>query len=100
MTVRERFLAMGVLGFVTLAGVGLIVSQFVVSPLRERGRSIDKLKSEIAERRDRIATIFGQKPKVEVWRDQMLPAETWLSRAAYEKNLWAILSASAFAANN
>ncbi len=96
MTVRERFLAMGVLGFVTLAGVALIVSQFVVSPLRERGRSIDKLKSDIAEKRDRIATILAEKPKMELWRKQSLPADIGLARLEYEKYLRELFRQSGF----
>jgi len=96
MTVRERFLAMGVLGFVTLAGVALMVSQFVVSPLRERGRSIDELKSDIAKKRDRIATILAEKPKMELWRKQSLPADIGLARLEYEKYLRELFRLSGF----
>jgi hypothetical protein len=99
MTVRERFLAMGVLGFVTLAGAGLMVSQFIVSPLRERGRSIDKLKSDIAEKRDRIATVLAERPKLELWRKLSLPADIGLARLEYEKFLREMFRQSGFEAS-
>ena len=96
MTVRERFLAMGVLGFVTLAGVALMVSQFVLSPLRERGKRIDGLKADIADKRDKIAAIFAEKPKLEMWRKLSLPADIGLARLEYEKYLRKMLGESGF----
>ena len=96
MTVRERFLAMGVLGFVTLAGVALMVSQFILSPLRERSKRIDGLKADIALNRDKIATIFAEKPKLEMWRKLSLPADIGLARLEYEKYLRKMLGESGF----
>lgn len=87
MTVRERFLAMGVIGFITLAGVGLMVSQFIVGPLKERNRSIGKLEDDIADKRGKILTIQAEKPKMELWRKQSLPADVNLARLEYEKFL-------------
>ncbi len=100
MTVRERFLAMGVLGFITLAGVAVIVLQFIVTPLKERNRSIDRLKNEIAERRDRVFAIQAEKPKLELWRKQSLPADVGLARLEYEKYLRKLFSQSGFEASN
>src|SRR5438876_1171278 len=49
MTVRERFLAIVVLGFIVLAGAGLMISQFIWSPIRNRNHRIAEIKSEIED---------------------------------------------------
>jgi len=87
MTVRERFMAMGVLGLITLAGVALMVFQFIVTPLKERKRNIDRLQDDLAEKRDKISKILAEKPKLELWKKQSLPADIGLARLEYEKFL-------------
>jgi hypothetical protein len=100
MTVRERFLAMGVLGFITLAGVALLVFQFILTPLRDRKHSIGRLQDEIAEKRGRKYMIEAEKPKLELWRKQSLPADISLARLEYEKYLRELIRQSGFEGNS
>jgi hypothetical protein len=100
MTVRERYLAMGVLGFITLAGVGLMVLQFIVSPLRDRKHNMDRLEGEIAEKQAKIFSIQAEKPKMELWRKQSLPADINLARVEYEKFLRELFRQSGFEASS
>ena len=99
MTVRERFLAIVVLGFIVLAGAGLMISQFIWSPIRNRNHRISEIKSEIEERRDKIAQIQALKPKFEGWRQISLPADLGFARLEYEKHLRELLLQSGFEGN-
>src|SRR6266481_1020144 len=99
MTVRERFLAIVVLGFIALAGAGLMISQFIWSPIRNRNHRISEIKSEIEERRDKIAQIQALKPKFEGWRQISLPADLGFARLEYEKHLRELLLQSGFEGN-
>jgi hypothetical protein len=96
MSVRERFLAAGVLGLLLLAGVGLMVSQFIISPLRERSRMIGDLKDKIVDKNIRVAEILAAKAKLELWRKQSLPADVGLARLEYEKFLRELFRLSGF----
>jgi len=96
MSVRERFLAVGVLGFITLAGVALMVSQFIVKPLRDRSNSIGTIKNRIDEKEARKLKIESNKQKLELWRKQSLPADIGLARLEYEKYLRQLFSQSGF----
>jgi hypothetical protein len=100
MTVRERFLAIVVLGFIVLAGAGLMISQFIWSPIRNRNHRISEIKSEIEERRDKIAQIQALKPKFEGWRQISLPADLGFARLEYEKHLRELLLHSGFEGNS
>jgi hypothetical protein len=99
MTVRERFLAIVVLGLIVLAGAGLMISQFILSPIRNRNKRIDDLKGEIEERREKIAQIQALKPKFEGWRRISLPADLGFARLEYEKHLRELLLQSGFEGN-
>ena len=96
MSVRERMLATVVLGFIVLAGAALMIQQFIWRPLRSRDDRISALKSEIDEKRTKIAQIEAQKPKFEVWRRLSLPADLNFARLEYEKLLRELLRQSGF----
>jgi hypothetical protein len=96
MSVRERMLAMVVLGFIVLAGAVLMIQQFIWRPLRSRDDRISAVKSEIDEKRTKIAQIEAQKPKFEVWRRLSLPADLNFARLEYEKYLRELLRQSGF----
>src|SRR5437773_6811071 len=100
MTVRERFLAVVVLGLIVLAGAGLMISQFVLSPIRNRNHRIAELKSDVEERRDKIAQIQALKPKFESWRRISLPADPGFAKLEYEKRLRELLLQSGFEGNS
>ena len=60
MTVRERFLAIVVLGFIVLAGAGLMISQFIWSPIRNRAATpTDRSSSSAALRKTRESRRFS-----------------------------------------
>jgi hypothetical protein len=85
-----------VLGLILLAGVGLMVYQFIAAPLRDRSRTIGRIKSEIAEKEARRDQILADKPKLELWRKQSLPADVGLARMDYEKYLQKLFKESGF----
>jgi hypothetical protein len=87
MSPRERILAMAVLGIVVIAGLGLIVHQFYLSPLEDKNAEIAALQKEVDNKNDRVRQIMAQRPKLNLWRQLSLPANTNLANREYEKYL-------------
>jgi hypothetical protein len=100
MSVRERMLAVVVLGFIVLAGVVLMIQQFIWRPLRDRDTRIATLNGEIQDKQAKISLIQAQKPKFEVWRQLSLPADLNFARLEYEKHLREMLRQSGFDASS
>ena len=97
MNPRERLLAIVVLGIVCVTGVGVLFYQFLLVPLHAQETNIASLREDIQKKRDRIADVEAEKPKLDWWRHLSLPADADLARRDYEKYLSALLSQSGFA---
>ena len=98
MTERERSLAMGVIGLIILGAFALLIQQFILSPLKRRDDAIAALKRDIDTRQQRIAQVYAEKPKLELWQKLSLPSDVALARLEYEKYLSGLVRQSGFAA--
>jgi hypothetical protein len=97
MNTRERLLAMILLGGVSLGGLAALYYHFLLGPLQERDASIAALTSENDQKRDRIAQILAERPKLDWWRRLSLPTNSDTVSIEYDKYLSNLLDQSGFA---
>jgi hypothetical protein len=98
MNPRERFLAIGVLAVVVLAGGAFLFHQLFWTPLGEREASIAALQQDIEKKLDRIRQVETERVKLERWKQLSLPADPDLARREYEVYLSDLFRQSGFAA--
>jgi hypothetical protein len=97
MNPRERLLAMIVLGFVVLGGLGFMAYEFVLAPIDERRASLLTLQTEVDEQQLRINQALALRSKLAAWKQLSLPADVDLSRREYQKYLDDLLRQAGFA---
>jgi hypothetical protein len=100
MNPRERFLALGVLLVVVLAGTAFLFHQLFWQPLQDRDANIQALEREIEKKQDRIMQVEADRPKFERWKQLSLPADMALAKREYEKYLSELMRECGFNAES
>lgn len=100
MNTRERLLAIIVLAVVCFAGVVVMAYQFILTPISERKASIAALQLDIDGKREQIAAVQLQRPKLELWQTLSLPHDSDMARREYEKHLNNLMRQSRFRAGS
>jgi hypothetical protein len=94
MNPRERKMAVLLLILVLGCGGGLLIYAFLISPMRERVATLDRLKQDAERKEDRKAQILADRPKLQRWKQLSLPNDSDLARREYEEYLDSLLRAS------
>src|SRR5262245_36635699 len=97
MNARERLLAIAVVSLIILAGLGVVFYQFFWSPYRTRQATLERLRKEGETKNERVAEIAAQRPKLERYRQQSLPADLSVARIEYGRYLEDLLRKNNFA---
>jgi hypothetical protein len=99
MTKRERNLALVILAILVVFGGAFFAYFFYLEPLRQKEASIALTRTQIADRRQRIAEVQANFPKLERWRYLSLPGDTSLAMREYDNYLRELLKQSGFSAD-
>ena len=68
MTTRERRMSIMLISFILVAGVGFFGYQFVLAPLSAKTQQIETLRTDVANRMNRIHKIQERRPDLDKWR--------------------------------
>lgn len=100
MTTRDNRLAVLLIGFILIAGIGFFGYQFFLSPMRQRDQQIADATREVEEREMKKAAILAQRPKLDKMRKISLPANIDQARREYGEEIEKTLRASGFDAGS
>jgi hypothetical protein len=98
MTMRERYLAGGVLFVIVLAGAAFLFYNFLFVPLHDRDGNIRYLTEENEKKAQRIQEVVAKKPLLARWQILSLPSDIDLARREYERYLSGLFREGGFAA--
>lgn len=96
MNERERALTIILLVFILVAGGGSLGYFLYWKPLQEREGRLAILREEVRKRREEVQQIQRDLPRLELWKNQALPADQNLALREYERFLAEILRESGF----
>jgi hypothetical protein len=96
MSARERILAIAVIGLIIVAGVGVVFYQFYLSPARTKQARLEQLRTESDTKQTRVNVILSQRPQLERYRQQSLPAELEVAKLEYTRYLEKLLRDNGF----
>lgn len=96
MNARERILAVAVVAIVVVAGLGVMFYQFFLSPYRAKQTQLAQLEKDGKTKEDRIAQIAAQRPQLERYRQESLPADLDFARKEYQRFLEDLARKSGF----
>jgi hypothetical protein len=82
-------MATGVMGVIVLVGGAFLFHLFYMEPMANRQRAIDGLKTDIARKETRIREVLAQRPRLERWRQESLPADADTEQFATTRRLYA-----------
>jgi hypothetical protein len=97
MNARERLLAILVVALVIVAGLGVVFYQFFLSPYQTKKANLAQLEKQGKAKEERIAEIAAQRPQLERYRQESLPADLDVAKREYQRYLELLLRNSGFA---
>jgi hypothetical protein len=87
MNLRERKLALALLGVLALLAGGFLLYQLYLAPLNASYDEIAGLKEQISRREEEIDAINKKKSQLDLWRKLSLPRDVDFARLEYDKYL-------------
>jgi hypothetical protein len=95
---REKIILAGVFVAVILVGGGILFHSLFLAPLSQKDDNITSVRSQIDERKERIALVNAERPLLAQWRELSLPKDADLARREYQKYLDEALQKAGFTA--
>src|SRR5215471_2679221 len=96
MNPRERLLAITVVALIVVGGLGIVAYQFFLSPYKSKQANLEQLRSQEKTKLDKINDIIKQRPQLERYRQESLPADMGVARQEYTRFLDSLLSSNNF----